>query len=707
VDCHTLDFNGSTNPNHSTLSIPTDCVSCHTTDPGWTPATFDIHDIYYPLTGEHLAIAGECILCHNGDYNNTPGDCSGCHQPDYDQSLNPNHTTLNIPTDCASCHTTDPDWIPATFDIHDNYFVLEGAHALISNDCIACHNGEYINTPNTCIGCHQTDYDNTTDPDHMLAQFSTDCVTCHSQEAWIPSTFDHDGQYFPIYSGSHMGEWSQCIDCHINPVDYAIFTCIGCHLNPETDDDHNGIGGYVYEDFACLACHPTGEADEGIDHNTTNFPLTGAHISVDCMDCHINGYTGTPTDCYACHDGDYNSSTNPGHVSLGLDTDCILCHTTDPGWMPATFDIHDDYYQLTGAHIPIAAECALCHNGDYNNTPTDCDGCHMPDYNQSTNPNHQTLNIPTDCATCHTTDPGWMPATFAIHDDYYPLTGAHLDVADDCILCHNGDYNNTPNSCDGCHTPDYNMSTNPDHQILNIPTDCATCHTTDPDWMPATFDIHDNYYQLNGAHALISDDCVACHNGDYNNTPNTCVGCHVTDYNNATNPDHSDANFSTDCLECHTEDAWIPSTFDHDAFYPLNGAHALITDCNLCHMGDYTNTPNTCIGCHQTDYDNTTNPDHASAQFPTDCTDCHSEDAWIPSSWDHDGMYFPIYSGKHEGEWNLCLDCHINSGDYTVFSCIDCHEHDDQTQVDDDHSGVSGYVYESGACYSCHPTGEE
>ncbi|NNF20605.1 MAG: hypothetical protein HKN67_01585, partial [Saprospiraceae bacterium] len=327
--------------------------------------------------------------------------------------------------------------------------------------------------------------------------------------------------------------------------------------------------------------------------------------------------------------------------------------------------------------------------------------------NMSTNPDHQQLNIPVSCDDCHTTDPGWMPATFDIHDDYYPLTGAHLDIANDCALCHNGDYNNTPNTCDACHLPDYNMSTNPDHQSLGLPVSCDDCHTTDPDWMPATFDIHDNYYVLNGAHAVIADDCFACHMGDYNNTPNTCIGCHIDDYNDTTNPDHVDANLPTDCLQCHTEDAWIPSTFDHSMYYPLNGAHSLIAnDCNLCHMGDYNNTPNTCVGCHQTDYDDATNPDHATAQFPTTCEDCHTEDAWVPSTFDHDGMYFPIYSGKHENEWSLCVDCHINA-DYTSFSCIDCHEHNDQIEVDDDHDGVPDYIYESSACYACHPIGEK
>ena len=402
---------------------------------------------------------------------------------------------------------------------------------------------------------------------------------------------------------------------------------------------------------------------------------------------------------------DYDNSANPNHQSLGLSTECIDCHTTEPGWEPATFDIHGNFYPLTGAHATIANDCVLCHNGDYNNTPNTCVGCHQMDYDNSTNPDHQSLGLSTECMDCHTTDPGWEPATFDIHDNYYPLTGEHATIANECALCHNGDYNNTPNTCVACHQMDYDNSTNPDHQNLGIPVSCDDCHTIEPDWMPATFDIHDNYYPLNGAHATIANDCVLCHSGDYNNTPNTCVGCHQADYDGTTNPDHNDANFSTDCLDCHDESAWIPSTYNH-SFYPLNGAHATL-DCNSCHSGGYMGTSNTCIGCHQADYDGAMNPDHASAGFPTDCLDCHNEDAWTPSTFDHDNMYFPIYSGKHEGEWNLCVDCHTVPSDFSVFSCIDCHEHNDQTEVDDDHQGVSGYIYESNACYSCHPTGEQ
>ncbi|MEZ4987695.1 MAG: hypothetical protein R2795_22145 [Saprospiraceae bacterium] len=70
-----------------------------------------------------------------------------------------------------------------------------------------------------------------------------------------------------------------------------------------------------------------------------------------------------------------------------------------------------------------------------------------------------------------------------------------------------------------------------------------------------------------------------CHiGGNYNNTPTDCAGCHQSDYDNTTNPDHETAQFPTTCNDCHTEDAWAPANFDHNQFYPLNGAHAVVAN---------------------------------------------------------------------------------------------------------------------------------
>ena len=555
ADCHQTDYQQSTDPNHQALGIPDNCENCHTTNPGWQPATFPIHSNYYPLTGAHNTIASDCFACHQGTYTNTPNTCASCHINNYNQAVNPNHQQLALPEECETCHTTNPNWQPATFPIHNNFYPLLGAHAAISNDCSVCHNGNYNSTPNQCFGCHADDYNQTNDPNHAQAQFPTECELCHTQNAWEPSTFNHDGLYFPIYSGEHQGEWDACSDCHTDPGNYSVFSCFLCHLQPEMDDEHQGIPGYQYNSQACYSCHPDGGGGGGFNHNTTNFPLTGAHLSVTCSECHENGYSGTSTLCSDCHETAYQ---------------------------------------------------------------------------QSTDPNHQALGIPDNCDNCHTTNPGWQPATFPIHSNYYPLTGAHNTIASDCFACHQGTYTNTPNTCASCHINNYNQAVNPNHQQLALPEECETCHTTNPNWQPATFPIHNNFYPLVGAHAAISNDCSVCHNGNYNTTPNQCFGCHADDYNQ-------------------------------------------------------TNDPN-----------------HAQAQFPTDCELCHNQNAWEPSTFDHDGLYFPIYSGEHQGEWDACSDCHTDPGNYSIFSCLGCHG---QAETDREHQGVSGYVYNSIACLNCHPDG--
>ncbi|MCB0668181.1 MAG: hypothetical protein KDC80_20285, partial [Saprospiraceae bacterium] len=180
------------------------------------------------------------------------------------QTTNPNHTALGISNDCATCHTTEPGWSPASFDVHNDYYVIQGAHTAIANDCAACHNGDYTNTPNTCAGCHIDEYNNTSDPNHQTAGFPTQCTDCHSQNAWEPSTFNHDGQYFPIYSGRHRNEWDQCSDCHNNAGNFAVFTCIECHEHSnksKVDNDHKGENGYQYTPTSCFECHPNGRAD--------------------------------------------------------------------------------------------------------------------------------------------------------------------------------------------------------------------------------------------------------------------------------------------------------------------------------------------------------------------------------------------------------------------------------------------------------------
>lgn len=284
----------------------------------------------------------------------------------------------------------------------------------------------------------------------------------------------------------------------------------------------------------------------------------------------------------------------------------------------------------------------------------------------------------------------------------FPLTGAHINT--ECADCHTDGYSGTPTNCFDCHNVAFNQTSDPNHTELGFPSDCEECHTTNPGWTPTTYD-HNEFYPLTGAHTTTN--CIDCHTDGYSGTPTNCFDCHTADFNGTTNPNHVDVAFSTECQECHTTNpGWTPVTFDHNQYYPLNGYHATIAnDCNVCHNGNYTTTPNTCFECHEDDYNQTTDPPHASAQFSTDCIICHTEFAWTPSTFDHDNQYFPIYSGKHQGEWNTCAECHTTPNNYALFSCIDCHEHN-KPEMDDEHQGVTNYIYESNACLECHPNGD-
>ena len=137
----------------------------------------------------------------------------------------------------------------------------------------------------------------------------------------------------------------------------------------------------------------------------------------------------------------------------------------------------------------------------------------------------------------------------------------------------------------------------------------------------------------------------------------------------------------------------------HGRGFSLDGTYWLSKLLDL--RTNYTNTAADCAACHQAAYDATTQPSHLAAGFSTDCAACHSTAAWQPARFDHDGLYFRIYSGKHRDKWTSCNVCHVSPSNYVVFSCLECHEHD-RTRMDDKHKDIGNYQYESSACYACH-----
>lgn len=383
-----------------------------------------------------------------------------------------------------------------------------------------------------------------------------------------------------------------------------------------------------------------------------------------------------------------------------LNVDCAACHSPS-GWLPVKdkldFDHSKTSFPLEGIHQQ--ADCKECHTSlVFDGAPSQCINCHTDIHN---------MTVGNDCARCHTPQSWIVDNIPELHEQNgFPLVGSH--ATPNCVECHvsetNLRFNPIGNDCVNCHRDEYLATANPDHEKVGYSTNCVECHDPfSPKWNAEL--VNHDFFPLVMGHD--NRGCTECHlTGNYSDASPECVSCHMDNYSATTNPNHTSANFSTNCTDCHTIEAWVPSSFDHNTVYPLVDAHKEVAhNCNLCHAQGYTNTPNTCVGCHQADYNSTTNPNHIAAQFPTDCAQCHSEKAWTPAEFDHDGKYFPIYSGKHKGKWNACAECHTTSGNFSTFSCINCHEHSNKTNVDNDHKGVNGYSYESNACYSCHPDG--
>lgn len=525
-----------------------------------------------------------------------------------------------------------------------------------------------------------------------------DCSECHTTEGWRPLRepvdFDHSASGFPLLP-SHQEV--PCTSCH-RDLDFPRVptACADCHADP-----HRGELG-----FGCESCHiPAGwdnRRPAWDRHSGTLFPLTGVHASLDCAACHQPlppfEYANTPIDCYACHSEDYANTTRPDHVRANFPKECEACHTP-LGWTAVRFDLggdfdHEAIFPLTGAHRSL--DCSDCHQNGFAGTPTDCFSCHQSDYEQTRDPDHVAAGFPTDCEVCHDTR-SWEGADLD-HDQFFRLTGAHRSL--DCEDCHADRYAGTPTGCYACHLNDYEATTDPDHVAAGFAKACRSCHDT-RSWQGAILN-HDEFFRLTGGHRGL--DCQACHSGGFKGTPTHCYACHKSEYNNTKDPDHSAAGFPRSCESCHNTRSWQGADFDHDLVFRLTGAHRGL-DCDACHSNGFKGTPTDCYACHESEYRSARDPDHAGTGFPTDCEICHGTARWDGADFSqHDGQYFPIYSGRHRGEWDTCADCHTNPSRFSAFECIECHEHN-KNDTDDKHDNVTGYVYSSAACYECHPTG--
>jgi hypothetical protein len=356
----------------------------------------------------HAALSGTCSACHAYFWQNASmaARCVSCHtdiaaELQDPSTLHGDEVKRNPRMTCRVCHPDHRGANASLLDLskvdisHNTFGYALTAHQRQSDgspfECNTCHLNDYsIFDQAVCSSCHQQI--NAEFMSAHLQAYGVDCLGCHDGIDSYGQHFDHNIVAFQL-TGKH--DQLDCGACHTAARSIADLKatpqeCFSCHAR---DDAHQGQFG-----TGCASCHTTeGWLPATFDHSKTQFPLTGAHISLACTQCHTApGFSALSTDCFSCHAKD---DAHQGEFGTGCDS----CHTTD-AWLPATFDHSKTKFPLNGAHIGLT--CSQCHaNQVFTGLDAACASCHLdPSF-------HVGLFAGIACDQCHNTS-AWSPAAF-------------------------------------------------------------------------------------------------------------------------------------------------------------------------------------------------------------------------------------------------------------------------------------------------------
>jgi len=423
----------------NTLSI--DCATCHNTEAFKPAPLFDHSKSEFPLKGKHKV--EECSSCHQVTFVNGAiyqrfkgiehSSCASCHTDPHKGSFG---------NKCKDCHTEEAftEFVgKSTFNHAQTQFPLLGKHKKL--DCASCHKVEATTTADivfqdykgrdfhNCITCHK---------DVHETKFGTDCKQCHTEDSFqkiiSPDKFQHNLTGYPL-EGKH--ETVDCRKCHINkttdPLPHNF--CGDCHK-----DFHEGQFVRVNAKPDCKDCHTVSGFSESSytieQHETSSFPLTGAHQATPCFACHLINEKWTFSNlggkCIDCHTDVHAGGLNEKYYPQ---KSCNQCHNP-ASWEQVKFDHQQTSFTLSGKHKDI--QCLACHKNETNSSIKDkivftglqqeCISCHTDQHKGQFDEAGKTT-----CSKCHGTEQ-WKPSQFDHNTARFKLDGAHVKVA--CEKCH-------------------------------------------------------------------------------------------------------------------------------------------------------------------------------------------------------------------------------------------------------------------------------
>ncbi len=570
------------------------------------------------------------------------------------------------------------------------------------SNCTQCHNIGAKIAEQKCLACHKELNTRITAKKGYHASSAVkgkECISCHSDHHGLKfdmirfdqKTFDHKLTGYELKGGHKI---SDCKQCH-KPDNIASATlkkkpdtflgldtkCLSCH-----EDYHQKS---LSSD--CASCHNFTKFKPAslFNHAKTEFPLAGAHKTVDCASCHKvelrNGKefqkfaVASFKNCNSCH-----SDVHKG----AFGNQCKACHTEESFHKIAAgpgFNHSVTGFTLVGKHQKL--DCRECHEKSFglgghfrefsSKDNTDCRTCHE-DVHEG--------KFGTKCLDCHNQNSfksGKTPKldNFDHSSTGFALLGKHQQV--DCRTCHKQDLTTAMphDKCMDCHKDYHEGDFSTKKQLY---PDCASCHK-ETGFMPSTFTLEQHEkssFALDGAH--LATPCNACHmkekKWEFNLPDQQCKSCHE-DIHQA----YIDTKYygETSCKSCHETEAWSIIHFDHASTgWALEGKHAA-TGCTKCHFDRtsgqlqqrFRDLETACVNCH----DNVHGEQFA-VDGITDCSKCHGFANWKAEKFDHNQTRFKL-DGGHQGL--ACVKCHKETkvGDKTTtvykiekFACVDCHQ---------------------------------